>query len=190
MSPPAPAAATSTPAAGPAGLVLRATRAEDAEGLVELVNQPGFRHGTMRLPFHGIDDVRQWHTSRSPANLSLVAVLDGKIVGQAGLQRKAGRAAHVAGLGMGVHDAFVGRGIGIALLAALIDAADNWLAILRIELSVYIDNAPAIALYRRHGFVVEGTQRAIAFRAGRYADALAMARLAPSFHHVPTPAVS
>ena len=40
---------------------------------------------------------------------------------------------------------------------------------------------PALALYRKFGFVIEGTCRAHAFRDGRYADTYAMARLHPSF---------
>jgi putative acetyltransferase len=42
---------------------------------------------------------------------------------------------------------------------------------------VFTDNAQALALYRRRGFVVEGTHRAYAFRDGCYADAHSMARL-------------
>jgi putative acetyltransferase len=78
---------------------------------------------------------------------------------------------------MGVHDDHVGQGIGTALLRALIDTADNWLGIRRMELTVYTDNAPAIALYRRHGFEVEGTLRSFALRDGQFVDALTMARL-------------
>jgi len=99
------------------------------------------------------------------------------LIGQAGMYRFAGRQSHVAGLGMGVHDAWTGRGVGAALLEALIDSADNWLGIRRLQLTVYADNAPAIALYRRFGFEIEGTHRAYALRDGRYVDAHAMARL-------------
>jgi len=49
----------------------------------------------------------------------------------------------------------------------------------RIEIEVYTDNVPAIALYEKHGFVVEGTCRNYAFRDGRYVDAHVMARLRP-----------
>ena len=48
------------------------------------------------------------------------------------------------------------------------------------ELTVFVDNAPAIALYRKFGFEVEGTHRAYAMRGGHFVDVLAMARLHPS----------
>ena len=41
------------------------------------------------------------------------------------------------------------------------------------------DNARAIALYRKHGFVEEGTSRAHALRDGVYVDSLLMGRLHP-----------
>ena len=50
---------------------------------------------------------------------------------------------------------------------------------MRIELTVYTDNARAIALYEKSGFVHEGTHRAYALRHGRFVDAHAMARLHP-----------
>jgi len=62
-------------------------------------------------------------------------------------------------------------------IVAEIDLADRWLNLTRLELTVYADNEPAIRLYRRAGFRVEGTLRRFAWRAGEYADALYMARL-------------
>ena len=62
-------------------------------------------------------------------------------------------------------------------LEALIELADNWLDLRRLELTVFADNAPAITLYERFGFAREGLHRAHAFREGTYADALAMGRL-------------
>jgi len=51
--------------------------------------------------------------------------------------------------------------------------------VLRIELTVYTDNAGAIALYEAFGFRIEGTHRAYALRRGVYEDVYAMARLHP-----------
>jgi ribosomal protein S18 acetylase RimI-like enzyme len=44
-----------------------------------------------------------------------------------------------------------GRGVGDALVRAVIESAERQGA-LAIELSVVVDNGPALALYRRHGF--------------------------------------
>jgi len=70
--------------------------------------------------------------------------------------------------------------VGTALLAAAIDIADNWMGYRRLELTVYTDNAAAIALYRKFGFEIEGTHRGYAFRNGAYVDAHTMARLLSS----------
>lgn len=158
-------------------LVVRAPTAADAEGMAALANLPGFRFGTLRLPYETAEAWRKRIAELGPGNLGLVAELDGRIVGLAGLQRLAGRRIHCATLGMGVHDDFRRRGIGRALAAALIDAADRWLVIRRLELTVYADNEPAIRLYSGFGFEVEGRMRNFAFRDGAYVDALAMARL-------------
>lgn len=139
---------------GPPGLVIRARRAGDAEGLAELVNLPGFRFGTLRLPFHSLEEVRGWIEKSPVANVELVAVAEDQIVGHAGLYKLSGRQSHAGGLGMGVHDDWTRRGIGTALLTALLDAADNWLGVRRLQLAVFVDNAPAIHLYRRFGFEV------------------------------------
>lgn len=164
----------------PPGLVIRAAEPRDAGALTLLFNLPLYRAGTLRPPFQSEADTARWLASAdAPGSLRIVAEEGGRLVGLAGLSRFAGRRQHVAALGMGVHDDHHRRGIGRALLAALLDAAFGWLQIRRIELTVFTDNAGAIALYERHGFEVEGLHRAFAFRDGAYADVLAMARLAP-----------
>ena len=62
-------------------------------------------------------------------------------------------------------------------IVAAIDLADNWLDLSRLELTVYTDNEPAMRLYKKLGFVVEGTHRKYAFRDGVYVDAHCMARV-------------
>ncbi len=78
---------------------------------------------------------------------------------------------------MMVRDDWQGRGVGSALMRAVIDLADKWLNLTRIELTVYTDNEPAIALYRKFGFQIEGTLRNYAFRDGEFVSAYVMARV-------------
>ena len=162
---------------GAPAFTLRASRIEDAAGITELHSQARFRWGTLRPRYPSVDAVRKWLETRSLDDPHIVAELNGRIIGDAGLHRGKDRRAHTALIGMGVHDDFAGRGVGTAPMAALIDTADNWLDLKRLELTVWTDNAPALALYRKFGFVEEGVLRAYAYRDGTYVDALAMARL-------------
>jgi putative acetyltransferase len=157
-------------------LLIWASRPGDDEQMAVMLNQPGLRRGTLRLPHTRPEEVRSWLEKPSDGGLQLVAERDGVILGAAGLHRQAGRRHHAAMLGMSVHDAYQRQGVGKALLLELIDAADNWLNIMRIELTVFIDNAGAIALYEAMGFEAEGVHKACAFRDGAFADVLAMAR--------------
>jgi len=112
----------------------------------------------------------------------IVAALDGCIVGSADVFQYKGHRRHVGDLFVAVHDDFQRRGIGSVLIATLVDVADNWLDPKRLELTVYVDNAPAIRLYRKFGFEEEGTRRGDAFRAGQYVDSFVMARLRPGWN--------
>ena len=58
-----------------------------------------------------------------------------------------------------MHDEFAGRGVGKALMTALVDLADNWIGLMRVELEAFADNERAIAMYRHFGFVEEGRQQ-------------------------------
>jgi putative acetyltransferase len=86
--------------------------------------------------------------------------------------------AHRGSLGMGVHPGYRGRGLGHRLLAACITKA--WAkGLTRIELEARADNAAALALYRRHGFVEEAVlPRGLCFD-GRYFDSVQMRLLSP-----------
>ena len=161
----------------PEGLVIRASRVEDAEAMTGLVNLAGFRAGTLRMPYSRTEQTRGWLEGQDNGTINLMAVLDDKIVGNAGLSRYTGRRNHAGNIGIGVHDDFVGRGIGRALMGELIEVADNWLNLKRLELNVYTDNAVAIRLYERLGFEREGVFKAYAFRDGAYVDSMAMARV-------------
>ncbi|OKP80956.1 GNAT family N-acetyltransferase [Ensifer adhaerens] len=166
-----------TDATDPSDINIRAARVVDFEAIAALMSQPGIRSGTLRQPFATPEQTRKWLESLSDDSVVIVAERADRILGMAGLHRSKGRRHHSAALGISVDDDHRGEGIGKALLTALIDAADNWLGISRIELTVFTDNEPAIALYRKAGFEMEGTHRAYALRNGVLADVFAMARI-------------
>jgi putative acetyltransferase len=159
------------------GFIIRAANPDDAAAISTLANMPGYRYGTLRLPFQTEAETRKWLESPAPGANRLVADLDGAVIGDIFLGPLLGRRRHAATLGMGVHDDFIGRGIGSALMTAALDIADNWLSLKRVELTVYTDNESATRLYERNGFVTEGHFRDFAFRDGRYVDAYSMARM-------------
>ena len=163
---------------GVPNLKIRSIEPEDHRAMQELFALPGVIRGTMQLPFPSIELWRQRVTELPDGRLILVACVDDRLVGNVGLSiPPSPRRRHVGEIGMAVHDDWCGRGIGTVLLQSAIDLADRWLNLSRLELSVYVDNAPAIALYEKFGFKREGRSDNHAFRHSEYVDTLAMARL-------------
>jgi len=168
----------------PLPLTIRRAARHDAAAFARLMGEPVVAAQLLQLPYQNAE---QWEARLAEApkpglpDLILVAERGGEVLGNAGLQSPSAslRRRHAADLGLVVAPQAQGQGIGSALMDALLDYADRWAMLLRIELTVYADNARAIALYRRHGFEVEGTLRAYALRDGHFVDVLAMARLHP-----------
>ena len=162
---------------GESDIQIRAVEPEDWREIAEIFDQPAVIAGTLQLPFRSKAFHKQRLEDSASGRVRVGAVIDGKLIGLAFLIRQEDRRAHVGAIGMGVHDAYQGRGAGGALLAALLATADRWLGLRRVELTVFADNLRAIGLYEKHGFVREGLHRDFAFRDGVYIDALAMARV-------------
>lgn len=160
-----------------AGIHVRAREPRDLEALTEICNCPSVIAGTLQLPYRSVESRREWMAPTANAH-HLVAEVDGRVVGNLGLHTNTTpRQRHVGSIGMMVHEDFQRRGVGTALMLAMIDLADNWLGLRRLDLHVYVDNAPAVHLYEKFGFVIEGTARQFALRGGLYVDAYAMARV-------------
>ncbi|NTJ42813.1 GNAT family N-acetyltransferase [Agrobacterium larrymoorei] len=158
-------------------VIIRGIRPDDAEAATRVLNMPGVRHGTLRQPFQSISQTHRYIEELTPADIVIVAEWHGIFLGQAGLYAQRGRRRHAASLGLGIHDDFTGKGIGNLFLKTLLDAADNWHDLKRIELNVFTDNLGAVHLYEKFGFAKEGVMRQYAFRNGTYADCYLMARL-------------
>jgi putative acetyltransferase len=158
---------------------IRPVEPEDWAAIADVHAQPRVIWGTFRMP-HRSNAFHRERLANPPRGMTyLAAIIDDRLIGAAGLHTVPDhpRRAHAASIGMAVHDAFHGRGAGAALLSALLEHADKWLGLTRVELTVWADNTRAIGLYERFGFEREGVFRRYGLRAGEYVDAVTMARL-------------
>jgi RimJ/RimL family protein N-acetyltransferase len=117
--------------------------------------------------------------ARTPRSALFVAEAGGEIVGMLDFHgHQKPQRAHAGEFGMSVARPWRGRGIGSQLLAHLFAwaSAQN---MRRLELSVFANNAPAIALYERAGFVREGVQRDAIEIDGGLIDMVQMAKTLP-----------
>lgn len=157
--------------------VIRHAEPSDIDAIKAIYDQPSLYANTLQLPYQPVANWQRLYNAGS-GFYNLVAELEGKVVGQLGMQVcQNPRRRHVAELGMGVREEYQGQGIGSALLRAALEMADNWLNIRRVELTVYPTNEAAIALYERFGFEVEAELTDYAFQYGKYVNVLAMARI-------------
>ncbi len=159
-------------------IVIRHAVPEDAAVLTRMYSQPEPQADTLHLPFPSPTLWQDRLNNLRPGVHSLVATIDDQIAGQLTLEvQSVARRRHAATFGMGVDAAFQRRGVGSALMAAMIDLCDNWLQVTRIELTVFADNHKALGLYQKFGFEIEGTARRHAMRGGVMVDTHYMARL-------------
>jgi putative acetyltransferase len=162
-----------------AQVIVRHAEPDDYKALQRIFSGPRAIAGTLQMPFPRAEMWRARLSEPQEGLYSLVACVEGEVVGSLGLETSPARwrMRHVGSIGMAVRDDWQGKGVGTALMEAALDLADNWLNLTRIELTVYVDNSAAVALYKKFGFEIEGTHRRLAFRNGEYVDAYSMARI-------------
>ncbi|MAT96043.1 MAG: hypothetical protein CL608_02675 [Anaerolineaceae bacterium] len=178
-SEPAPPASPPPPATfAPEDVTIRLPRPKDASDLHACYCHPLVARTTLQMPSQEIGLVQKRLENANKRLHRFVAEVSDTAVGSIFLyQSDTPRMAHKAKLGMMVHPAYWGQGIGSQLMAAVIDLADNWLNVQRLELEVNTDNPAGVRLYRKFGFEIEGTKRWHVFGDGRLADSHFMARI-------------
>lgn len=179
LGPTRPPSAAPEPAGGRLDdLTIRPLHPDDAEPLYQMLRHPAVSHSTLQLPSQEIGRWEQRTRQSQPTFHRLVAVTGGELVGNIGLfQPLNPRLWHAAGLGMSVHPDYWGRGVGSAMLDAILDLADNWLNLKRVELEVHVDNPAAIHLYQKFGFEIEGRKQFHTYGRGGWVDTYFMGRL-------------
>ena len=135
--------------------------------------------GLYRRPIPTIEDeigFLHLHLDRPNCTL-LIAVEEGEVLGVIGfVGNSLPQEAHAGVFGLSVDQDHRGRGIGSALVRALVDWAPAH-GISRIEVRAFATNPRALELYRRLGFVDEGIARAAVVTDGRPIDVHVLAML-------------
>jgi putative acetyltransferase len=164
-------------------ILIRPICLADAPAINEIRRMPGVMENILGLPSEQLKRSEDFIANMDANAHEFVAVVkEGggaeKVVGCAGLHVYASpRMRHSGGVGIMVHRDYQGMGVGRRLMEAVLDLADNWLMLVRVELTVYTDNEKALRLYKKLGFEQEGLKRKAAIRGGQYADEYMMARI-------------
>ena len=145
--------------AGGVELLVRNAVASDARALRETVQRTHAQTDYL-LSYpdeQSVDDEQEARsleeTERSCNEVEIVAIIDGRIVGSAGITAVGSRrkVAHRARFGISVLQEYWGMGIGRMLTDASIDCARQ-AGYTQLELEVVAGNERAVSLYRRAGF--------------------------------------
>ncbi len=140
---------------------IRSLQPEDADEVLRFMPEVGgetdnLTFGKEGLPYT-ISEEQDYLRSvaEDPHSVMLGAFCGGELVGTASLTGLSGRMSHRAELGICVLKAYWNQGIGSALLSSLNSfAAGNGIELISLE--VRSDNAAAIHLYEKYGFVKTG----------------------------------
>ena len=95
--------------------------------------------------------------TESPNEIEIVAFVDGKVAGTAGIEQVGSKdkLSHRAEFGIGILKEYWGLGLGEALTKACIQCAKE-AGYAQLELNVVAENTAAISLYKKLGFVEFG----------------------------------
>ena len=161
------------------GLRIRLRDGRDIADLLALFNEERFlRYASARGPFASAAELEAWLAAVNCAKrYETVAVLAGRTIGFAGLYVMGEGLEHSGWVLIGVREEFQARGVGARLLKTLVGAATVVFGLRRVQLTVFGDNDPAIKLYRRFGFEIEGRHRDFVRRGDTFVDGYTMARL-------------
>ncbi|SHI10723.1 putative acetyltransferase [Clostridium collagenovorans DSM 3089] len=164
-------------------IIIRPVKLEDAEGINLLRRMPGIFESTLTIPSQRINIDHSKIINLTQNDYQFVAILQEKdkselLIGTSSLVIPNNpRLRHSASIMLMVHKDYQNKGVGTKLLETILDIADNWLMLVRIELGVFFDNLPAIHLYEKCGFKREGIKVKAAIRNGEYVDEIIMARI-------------
>jgi putative acetyltransferase len=155
-------------------VLIREFRIEDKEKLIELYGVLSDEAVRWALPPYSRERIERW-LSNLQNLIVIVAFYKDKIVGHAQIYKfPHPRRKGTGDLIVYLHQDFHAVGLGTAMLTEVIELAKKE-GLYRIWLQVIADNKPAIHLYKKLGFKIEGVMKDSYFgEDGNYHDELVM----------------
>lgn len=158
-------------------LLVREAASEDAVSVMDYINRVSgesdfltFGPGEFKVTEQQEKEIIE-NSRKSKNRLLILGIIDNKIAGilnfSGGQQT---RTRHCGELGLTVGKQYWGMGTGSFMIDALVEWAKCTGIVKKINLRVRTDNRRAILLYKRKGFIKEGTIRKEIFFDGRYYD--------------------
>ncbi|WP_046791726.1 GNAT family N-acetyltransferase [Tatumella morbirosei] len=163
-------------------IVIRSAENSDAEAFQRISSLPHIQENTLGMPYPSLE---HWQKHLAGNGIDgcwhFTAVVEGQVAGILTIENpQHPRLRHKTTLGLFIDPALSRRGIGSALMEFCLSYSFDWLAARKIELEVFPDNEPAVALYKKFGFETEGLRKASALRKGQFVDVLLMGLSAPA----------
>ncbi len=158
---------------------VRLADVDDAEGIRAIYNREVLEGtATFDLRPRSAEDQRRWLTDRSGAHAVMVAVEDGEVIGFGALSAYRDRPAYSTTVEDSVYVApgHQGKGVGRAVLEALVEAAElrGFHTVIG---RIAGGNAASVALHERCGFTVVGVEREVGRKFRRWLDVTVVQRV-------------
>ncbi|MBI2001920.1 MAG: N-acetyltransferase [candidate division NC10 bacterium] len=160
-------------------LTIRDAGEADAAAIATIYNQGiADRIATLETEERPPEERKQWLAARGPRHPVLVAERNGRVVGWGSLNQFNPRKAYdfVADFSVYVERAWRGKGVGGALLRALIGRAKQ-LGYHKLVLSAFPWNAAGMALYQKYGFRTVGIYEEQGFLDEKWVDTIIMEKI-------------
>jgi RimJ/RimL family protein N-acetyltransferase len=160
-------------------VILRQAVGKDAERIIDLINSVGSERKYIVIEqfSHSIEWEKSYLENLDPSNIVYyVAVVKRQIAGIISIERDTyPKTYHTGTLGMIVLKGFRREGVGSKMIEMALDWARDKM-IEKVCLQCFATNEPAIALYRKYGFVEEGRRKGQFKVDGEYVDEVMMAK--------------
>ena len=119
-------------------LTIRRAEPDDCDAVYEMFTASSVYTGTLQLPYPSREYWRRRLSENTDSVYYLVGIIEGNIVGMAHVATfNRPRRSHAGAIGISVHADWQGKGVGKELMRAIVNLADNWLNLTRLELEVY-----------------------------------------------------